>query len=818
MKSISRLLSLFLIAFTLAHSLSAGAEGTTGKSEKTSAASIYVDAEQYVGHPDQSADLEGHVTVIRGAEQLTCDRAHVNMLTNDVEASGNVFLLTPKNFIKAEKINYNFNTQKGIVYDGFIQTGQETIEGKVIFKVGESDYSASDATYTSCVNCPPAWKISGSKIDATVGSYAYIKNPIIRVENVPVFWLPYMVIPIKTERQSGLLTPTTSISADNGFTLSDSYFWAIDKSHDATETLTNYAKRGLKEGLEYRYFADQKSRGNFTGNFLPDRFYGTDTRYMVPDQRVGYYNGVARNQGPYGPLSDYQVNRYAVHYDHHFVLPDDFTQNMDINFVRDTNYLSDFPRDIPGVNESALENRANLTKTTENTSTSIDVDLYENLLKVDPIGQDDQTVQRVPEFNFYLMPQKIKGTNLLLGLDTSYLGISRASKGFDPLDANGNPMIRSTFQTGDRYRTGQRLLFHPDLTYPINIGDVLDLIPEVEYTEARYSFGYSEKPTASRRYLRTSLQAKTRMSAVFGEEDPENIKHKYKNEIEPDVRYTLVPYLSQEEHQFFGTSGNAFLPHYAANQPITEFDDFQFDYRDRLIDKNLVTFGITDKLIQKNVDKLSGSYQEVVRYRISQSFDIANSNESNFRGIKDFVNGGFLKNPDGTYVVVPNPNQPWSEIRSLLDVKLKYFNFNSDISYYPYQGAATDSSTITFKDKLGNGISGSYSQYFAIQVPSAANASNQTTNLITQRSDAASLSIFAVTKFVDVSATASYDILAQALTSEVAYLLVKPPGKCYGLAISYEKYLQRPDPIWTFSIPIFFGEGKSFQLNHPPGV
>src|SRR5690348_9951487 len=70
--------------------------------------STYVDSDSYTSHADQSADLIGHVKIIRGDEQLTCDRAHVNPTKNEVDARGNVILISPKNYVKAERMIYNF--------------------------------------------------------------------------------------------------------------------------------------------------------------------------------------------------------------------------------------------------------------------------------------------------------------------------------------------------------------------------------------------------------------------------------------------------------------------------------------------------------------------------------------------------------------------------------------------------------------------------------------------------------------------------------------------------------------------------------------
>ncbi|MCC6277384.1 MAG: LPS-assembly protein LptD, partial [Oligoflexia bacterium] len=263
--------------------------------------SITVDADQYTSRPNQVAELKGNVHIVQGLQSLTCDQAVINMATQEVTAKGSVRLISPEEFISAESLQYNFKTKKGLVKNGFVQMGQETIEGEEIIKDGDTQYLAKRASYTSCINCPPAWRLTGSEIDATAGSYAYIKNPIVRIYGAPIFWLPYIVIPIKTERQSGLLPPKYAFSGDNGFTFTPAYFWAINKSKDMTFYETYYKNRGFKTGVEYRYRTDKNSGGNFFGNYINDSRYGFEPKFLTPDRR--YWN-----QGSYNlPFENRQV-------------------------------------------------------------------------------------------------------------------------------------------------------------------------------------------------------------------------------------------------------------------------------------------------------------------------------------------------------------------------------------------------------------------------------------------------------------------------------------------------------------------------------
>jgi LPS-assembly protein len=780
------------------------------KPAKLAIASVFVDADEYNSHADQTADLVGHVKVIRGTEQMTCDKAHIDLAKNEILAEGNVVFITPTNFVRAERMNYNFQTKKGIIQNGFMQSGHETIEGEEIIKTGEDQYQAKNATYTSCVNCPASWKFSGSNIDATVGDYAYVSNAVVKIYGAPVLWLPYAIVPIKTQRQSGLLPPSFGSGSTDGFTIGDSYFWNINKSKDVTLTETSYANRGFKTGVEYRFVADQNSKGKFLGNFINDAAYAQDSRFTLPDCRYTsqgcLLNPIPRQSAP--------IPRFGLHYEHHYELPDNYVNNINLNLVRDSNYILDFPQEMTGQGDSALENRFSLAKNTENTHTSADIDIYENLLKADPVGQNADAVHRVPELKYFLMPTKIWGVRA--SLEANYVNFFRAGSTYD--EANGiagfQPTISSTpGGYTDRFRTGQRAIIKPDLTYPFNVGEYLDVLPELTYEEDYYQFGYGSpafgavppiSPTASRRTVRTTLAARSKLSSVFTlGDDPKT--NKFKHEFIPEVKYTYVPYLYQDFHAFFlgnlvnnNTFSGTYVPQAFDGQPVTEFDNFQFDYRDRLRDLNLITFGITNVLIQKHADGDKSNYNQLIRHRLTQSYDFYTAQQP-------------LITPTGTQLV----KQPWSEIHSLLEAKFSFFNINSDVSYYGYDNVAAETTSVGVHNTKGDALSLGYSETYSARI-------DPTSGLVVDQVDfsthaqAVNLSVFFTTKFLDISSGVGYDLIYNNFTTYLVNGLVKFPGKCWGFAFTLQQTLGGSGS-YSWSLPFFFGDSP-VSLPRPPGV
>lgn len=135
------------------------------------------------------------------------------------------------------------------------QIGYFRIEGQEIKRTGENVFQAEEAYLTPCrceTDESPAWSFRAKKIDASIGGYADLYDPVIEIKGIPVFYIPYLKIPIKGKRQSGFLLPNVVYSSRNGTVFTQPLFLAIDNRQDATITTDYFEKRGLRLGVEYR--------------------------------------------------------------------------------------------------------------------------------------------------------------------------------------------------------------------------------------------------------------------------------------------------------------------------------------------------------------------------------------------------------------------------------------------------------------------------------------------------------------------------------------------------------------------------------------
>lgn len=623
-------------------------------------------------HEREIVELEGNVQIVRGDQHIKCERALIFLRSKKLELYGNVEVTSSQQTLIGEEILLDYETSTGLIKSGYVKSGNVLFEGDLLQKTGDDEFLVADATYTSCTNCPSTWSFSGQNIRAELGGYAYIKNTVMRVGGVPVLWLPYLIVPLKSDRQSGLLTPTLGNTLEGGFEFAQPYFWAINRSSDMTITLKNFEKRRLMGLINYRYVLSEKSLGELDLHWIRDRVF---TRA----ERLTRFRS--------NPEREADFNRWYLHYQHQMELNNGWNQKMTLHNVSDLQYLRDFEKETQerSLGDPALENRVNFTKNTHDIHASIDTSYYVNLLRADPLANNDDAVHRLPEITFAQTPRQISDSPLYYNWNLQYTNFARSSSAYDDLTSNGSirfpenssndPLCENLPPSHCQYvfdgeynpdtdliRTGQRVDFRPELQANFKVAQVLDLTPRLAYRETRYFFPVGEDKDVSRRYVKTELGSKMTFSRIYGDGNIESVR--YKHLIEPEVTYSNIPWLDLENHPFFARQSTV-TPSLGSATPVSDGDlvgdlGVQFDENDRILDRNLITFALSNRLVQRLWGGQSPAYRQVVNFRLSQSYNLTEEGRQ----------GGL---------------SPWSDLAGLLTVRFDNFETNTNFNYFPKQ-------------------------------------------------------------------------------------------------------------------------------------
>ncbi len=208
---------------------------------------------------------KGSVKLTSEDKVIESDEMTYNVQTSDVIATGNVRYDDAETVFTASKMELNLERKTGRLYDAEIlfKTDNYHVSGKEIEKKGENHYFAPKATFSTCDAPVPAWSFKGNDVDLLVEERLKAKHVSFFIKDVPALYAPFFVLPFQTERKTGFLMPVIDYSSSRGIHLNIPFFWAISENKDATVILDMYTKRGIGEGLEYRYIEPSGTKGNW---------------------------------------------------------------------------------------------------------------------------------------------------------------------------------------------------------------------------------------------------------------------------------------------------------------------------------------------------------------------------------------------------------------------------------------------------------------------------------------------------------------------------------------------------------------------------
>lgn len=170
-----------------------------------------------------------------------------------VVAEGDVVLVQGTSRLTGARLDLDLMDKVGVLTDGAVDLeGGVFLRGARLSKIGPRSYAIADGTVTACEGENPAWRFKVRKGRVTLDEYARLSDVVFEMGGVPLLYTPYLVWPALRDRASGFLIPGVGYNSNRGAYLGLSYFWAIDRSWDATFSLDGYSEKFFGAGAELR--------------------------------------------------------------------------------------------------------------------------------------------------------------------------------------------------------------------------------------------------------------------------------------------------------------------------------------------------------------------------------------------------------------------------------------------------------------------------------------------------------------------------------------------------------------------------------------
>ena len=611
-------------------------------------------------------DLIGTAALHQKTESLYADFISIDLVSRIVEARGHVIYVGDMALIQCEEMNYNIDTKTGSITRGTVSNKQFTLAGERINKLGPGHFQTHHGEYSTCKDCPRSWSLLANDVDLEIDGYAFMESVITKIDDAPALWLPYLVIPIKSKRQSGFLVPRLGFAPTLGFGFVEPFFWAISRSTDATIGVGEIGGRGLRVEGEGRYkLTDGEAKINY--------FRTRDAAFK------GTLDG-----GHWLSNPKYSVDRWSLFAVQHQSLPFGIEERLHYADVSDSFYPSVLPNDLAigdptgQFNGAAfLPSELNFSKSSPDFNSALIFRRYRNLLTrssaiqtdpesfVDPRTFDGATVQQAPEFLVNTYPKSLFGSDFFGAVSLNATKFTRSQDFFDvDLTKDGANRKVPGFNPGiDPIREATRLSIEPRIERPFRMLDAIEGTATATFRQYYYHFNTPAVADLSRNYLQLKLDLFAQLERTFEINDP-NVP-RVKSVIRPLLSYSLIPYRYTPNHPFTNqiayADQNGFTGYQLDNRDIIPLDTNSTSSNYFAPEGNAVSYGMNTALIRKRAGGgESVSYDRALDWSVGQSL--------NFRQIS---------NDSG-------PHRPLSRVFSNLTYGFDHFDGYLDYYYLPY--------------------------------------------------------------------------------------------------------------------------------------
>ncbi len=512
----------------------------------------FVFGDSVTGRPDLETVIEGNAELRRGPTAIRADRIELTQPTDVLNARGNVHVSSSGNQFRGPELQLKLDTFEGYFAQPsyrFLSNGGNGTAGRIDF-LSDKVLVARNASYTTCerdneATWEPAWVLSGTsfKFDQETET-GEATGAVLRFKGVPILAGPSISFPLSDKRKSGLLPPTFNVDSTSGLTYNQPYYLNIAPEMDATFSPTLMSKRGLDLGGEVRYLNKDYS-GRTRANYMPgDKLRGDRNRWSYAIEHVETLHTGIPEIGAFG-------------------------LNLNLNRVSDNNYWRDFPRASTVLAQRLLSSDASIGWNRGYFTSSVRALKWQTL-------QDPQSTI-VPPYD--RLPQITAG----------YTRLNSPVIGTDGFDYS---------LTGDftRFSADRSLTRQPNSSRAVAIAQISRpwispgwyFTPKMQLHSTTYRFDsaladgtFSKSRVVPTFSIDSGLQYE-RKTSYFG--------RNFTQTLEPRAFYVRTPYRDQSVLPNYDSGLNDF-------NFATVFSENTFVGNDRISDANLLTLGVTSRLL-----------------------------------------------------------------------------------------------------------------------------------------------------------------------------------------------------------------------------
>ena len=541
---------------------------------------VTINADSAKGNYPDNATFTGNVDINQGNSRLQADEVQLHQKQPEgaaapvrtVDALGNVHYDDNQVILKGPKAWSNLNTKDTNVWEGDYQMVGRQGRGKadLMKQRGENRYTIlENGSFTSCLPGSNTWSVVGSEvIHDREEQVAEIWNARFKLGPVPVFYSPYLQLPVGDKRRSGFLIPNAKYSTSNYFEFYLPYYWNIAPNMDATITPHYIHKRGnIMWENEFRYLT-KAGAGLMEFDYLPS-------------------DKVFQDEHP----SEGDKHRWMYYWQHAGVMDQVWRFNVDYTKVSDPYYFNDFDSKYGSSTDGYATQKFSVGYAIENFNATVSTKQFQvfNTQTASTYGAEPQL-----DVNWY-------------------------QNDVGPFDTRVYAQAVHFVNTNSDMPEATRLHLEPTINLPLS-NDWASLNTEaklmathyqqknVDWYNNRYGTDLDESVN------RTLPQFKMDGKLIF-ERDMGLLSDGYTQTLEPRMQYLYVPYRDQSKIQNYDSS-------FLQSDYSGLFRDRTYGGLDRIASANQLTTGVTTRVYDESaVERFNVSVGQIYYFTESRTGD-----------------------------------------------------------------------------------------------------------------------------------------------------------------------------------------------------
>ncbi|EOG8150328.1 LPS assembly protein LptD [Citrobacter werkmanii] len=516
---------------------------------------VTINADNAKGNYPDDAVFTGNVDIAQGNSRLQADEVQLHQKQAEgqpepvrtVDALGNVHYDDNQVILKGPKGWSNLNTKDTNIWEGDYQMVGRQGRGKadLMKQRGENRYTIlENGSFTSCLPGSDTWSVVGSEvIHDREEQVAEIWNARFKLGPVPVFYSPYLQLPVGDKRRSGFLIPNAKYSTNNYFEFYLPYYWNIAPNMDATITPHYMHRRGgIMWENEFRYLT-QAGAGLMEFDYLnSDKVY--------------------EDEHP----KDDNSRRWLFYWQHSGVMDQVWRFNIDYTKVSDTSYFNDFDNKYGSSTDGYATQKFSVGYAVQNFDATVSTKQFQVF---DSANSNSYSAQPQLDVNYY-------------------------QNDVGPFDTRIYGQAVHFVNTNDNMPEATRVHLEPTINLPLsnNWGSINTeaKLLATHYQQTNLDW-YNSNPQNTKlddSANRVMPQFKVDGKLVF-ERDMQMLAPGYTQTLEPRAQYLYVPY--RDQSHIYNYDSSLLQSDYSGL-----FRDRTYGGLDRIASANQVTTGVTSRV------------------------------------------------------------------------------------------------------------------------------------------------------------------------------------------------------------------------------